>query len=187
MQQYRLEINVVRPALEVRTERTSVGIRQQQARFRSEVEPARMQVRHEMPRFSIDRSQSAWAVNQMSVFDLSRSWSAEALQDSLRGIARIAEEGDRMMQIYQRHQTVAGIISDRFQTSAELRLVPVPRPILSWEPGRSEVEWTPFRQELKWDMPDSVTYDVQPGSVSTTFTPRPRVDIEFIRLDAPED
>ena len=154
--------------------------------FRQNRRDMQMQIKKVDPTFRIDRSQTSWAINQQSFFQLMRRFQSQSLQKSLEAIGQIASEGDRLRMIHQKHQTMANIFSDRLTQAGQLNMVAVPRAEMSWNPGEFEIEWTPFEHELIWDMPGIVDFQVQPHQVTIKLEQLPDVKFRFVYIDQPQ-
>ena len=183
MLQYRLEVEVQRPVLRIRTQPAKIEVQQQTMQFRQNHRPAQMRVHKVKPTFQVDRSQINKVINRQSVFQLSQQFASESLQKGLEAIGRIASEGDRLKMIHQKHQTVANVIAERLAKTSDLNMVAIPRPDLSWDPGNFEIEWTPFEQELIWDMPEPVNVQVQPHQVIIELEQLPDVKFRFVYVE----
>ena len=182
MLQYRLEVEVQRPALQIRSQSAKLKLQSQRPTFRQSIRPPQMMIKSIKPTFTIDRSQTNWAVNQSSVFQLARQFRQESVQKGLEAIGRIASEGDRLRMIHQKHQTMTQIISDRLTEVKTLNIAAVPRPHLNWEPGQMEIEWTPFEHELIWDMPGMLAIDVEPHQVTIELDQLPDISFRFVYM-----
>ena len=183
MLQYRLEVEVQRPALSIRSQPAQIRLESRRPMFRQSTRPPQMQISRVKPSFTVDRSQTSWAVNQSSVFQLARQFRRESVQKGLEAIGRIASEGDRLRMIHLKHNTMARIISERLTDVKNLNLVAVPKPQINWEPGQMEIEWTPFEQELIWDMPGMLEIDVVPHQVIIELEQLPDISFRFVYLN----
>lgn len=179
MLKYHLEVDVQRPALKIETQPARIEMRQQRAMFKQKRQPAQMQIHRTDPTFTVDRSNSNRALNRMPILQQIKQFQDQSVQVGLEAIGRIAGEGNRLSRIYDRHQSVAAVVTDRLAASGNLNMVAVPKPVLNWEPGHFEIEWKQFEQELQWMTPQKVEIEVQPHQVTIELEHPPEIRIHF--------
>ena len=165
MQGVTLDIRTQDAALAIRTRDASVQIRQRTATFRASIRPAKMHIQAETPRFTVDRSAFQAQMNNRSVMGWIRSCAQEAANAALQGVGRIAREGDRLMRIYDRHQTIAAIVAGRAGQPVSINVAAAQDPEIHWQKGSMEIRWEPHEMQMEWDAPDPVSYDVSAADV----------------------
>ena len=178
MQAVTLDIRTQDAALAIRTRDASVQIRQRTATYRASVRPAKMHIQSEIPRFTVDRSAFQAQMNNRSVMGWIRSCAQEASHAALQGVGRIAREGDRLMKIYNRHQTVAAIVAGRAGKSVSINVAAAQDPEIRWQEGKMEVFWEPHEMQVEWNAPDPVSYDVTAGTVDIRMEQMPDIRIQ---------
>ncbi|NLN46557.1 MAG: hypothetical protein GX153_08340 [Clostridiaceae bacterium] len=180
MKTIRLEITTQQPRLNIRSEPPQIHIRQERATFQTHVRPARMHVDRQLPVFSVDRGNAETLLNQLPMLEQLKSSARQAGSTALAGIARIAREGDRLMRIYDRHQSIASLIADRAAQPSTINVVALSKPRLSWEPGRMEVSWEPHEVMTDWELRDPVRVEVTPGVINIQLERPAHVQIRAV-------
>ncbi|MBP7402994.1 MAG: hypothetical protein KBA30_10305 [Clostridia bacterium] len=175
-----LDITIQDAIIAIRSQDARVRIRQDLATFRTEIQPARMRVLKKLPTFHVDRSASDAQLGSQSVMALLQSCARQAREDSMQGIARIAREGDRLMRIYDRHQTVAAVVASRAAETSTINVADLPKPVIEWEKGQMDVEWERPEVRNEWNTTDPVRFEVEPGSIEIQVVQPASVEIQAI-------
>jgi hypothetical protein len=178
MQGVTLDIRTQDATLAIRTRNASIEIRQQMATFRAKVRPAKMHIQSEIPRFSVDRSAFEAQMNNRSVLGWIRTCAQESKTAALQGVGRIAREGDRLMKIYDRSQTIAAIVASRAGKSVSINVAAALDPEIQWQKGEMEINWEPHEMRMEWDAPDPVSYDVSAADVDIRLARMPDIQVE---------
>lgn len=180
MRTLQLDISTQNAVIAIRSQGARVRIRQELATFRTEVQPARMHVQKKLPTFRVDRSASDAQLASRSVMDLLQSCAREARSASMQGIARIAREGDRLMRIYDKHQSVAAVVASRAARSSTINVASLAKPAIEWEGGRMDVEWEPPEIRNEWNKTDPVVFEVEPGSIDIQVVQPADIEIHAV-------
>lgn len=181
-----LEITRQRPVMEIRTIPAKLNIqRVGRPQFRIRNKPPEMRIHHRLPTMQIDRSQRNALLDRMSIFQRTAEVADQSFQIGLEAIGRIAEEGNRMAAIYQRHSTISQIIADRARAPVQLTVKALPPAQINWEPGQMEIEWTAHEFSLEWIMDKMLDMQYEPGRVEINMVQYPSIDIKFKPQEKP--
>ncbi len=176
----RLEITTIKPQLEITTRAARLDIQRiNRPQFRIRHQRPQMKIHHRMPQMRIDRTAVNQALNRYSAIGLTKKVATESQQASLEAVARIAQEGNRMAKIYQRHNSISQKIADRQQSSVSVNSSAMPMPSINWDPGQMNIEWTPNEFSLEWMMDKSLDIAFQPHSVNIQVVKHASIKIEF--------
>lgn len=112
-----IQIRQTPAQLGIEQKRANLNLRQPHATMRMNIEEPRIEQRQPMGDLHIDQSK-AWAAlgvgNHLESMSIIYSYSRN---EAMQGIARIAQEGDRMMQIHNKTDAFAEIAKTRMQTN----------------------------------------------------------------------
>jgi hypothetical protein len=181
-----MEISRQRPIIEIRTIPAKLNIqRVGRPQFRIRHKPPEMRIHHRLPTMQIDRSQRNAMLDRMSIFRRTEQYAAQSVQIGLESIGKIAEEGNRMAAIYQRHNSISQIIADRVKAPVQLTAQALPSAQINWDPGQMEIEWTPGEFSLEWIMDKMIEMQYEPGRVEINMIQYPYIKIEFTPRDKP--
>ena len=176
----RLEITTIKPQLEITTRAARLDIQRiNRPQFRIRHQRPQMKIHHRMPQMRIDRTAVNQALNRYSAIGLTQKAASEARQAALDAVARIASEGDRMAKIYQRHNNISQIISERSQKNVSINSSAMPLAAIDWDPGQMDIEWSPNEFSLEWMMDKSLDIAFQPHSVDIRVVRHGEIKIEF--------
>ena len=176
----RLEVTTIKPKLEITTRAARLYIQQKnRPQFKIGHSRPQMKIHRRMPQLRIDRSDVNNALNRYSTIDLTFKVASEARQAALDAVARIASEGDRMANIYQRHNNISQIIVDRSQKSVSINSSAMPMTAIDWDPGQMDIEWSPNEFSLEWMIDKALDIVFQPHSVDIRVVRYGEVRIEF--------
>lgn len=134
----RLGLETTRPVQEIEQPKPDLGLTQRPARFTIERVPGRL---------VIDQSQ-AWAERGLKdPLTLTRDFAAEGREAALEGIARIAEEGDRLQAVETGENAIAAIATDKaLPPPADFTIAFIP------SPGSVKIRYEPTRLMLHWEL-----------------------------------
>lgn len=132
----RLGLETTRPVQEIAQPKPDLGLTQRPARLTIERVPGRL---------VIDQSQ-AWATSGLKdPLTLARDIAAEGRAAALEGIARIAEEGDRLQAVETGENAIAAIATEKaFPPPADFTITLMPPPFsvkMRYEPTRLVLHW----------------------------------------------
>ncbi|GAB6931756.1 DUF6470 family protein [Calditerricola satsumensis] len=132
----RLGLEITRPVQEIEQPKPDLGLTQRPARLTIERVPGRL---------VIDQSE-AWAASGLKdPLTLARDCAAEGREAALDGIARIAEEGDRLRAIETGENAIAAIAAEKaLPPPADFTIALMPSPFsvkMRYEPTRLLLHW----------------------------------------------
>jgi len=170
----RLGLETTRPVQEIAQPKPDLGLTQRPARLTIERVPGRL---------VIDQSQ-AWAASGLKdPLTLARDIAAEGRAAALEGIARIAEEGDRMQAIESGENAIATIATEKaLPPPADFTITLMPPPF------SVKMRYTPTRLLLHWKLGgaffDPKTYRPVhryiPGEVNPYLLQKQRLEITVV-------
>ncbi|HEY8341515.1 MAG TPA: DUF6470 family protein [Calditerricola sp.] len=170
----RLGLETTRPVQEIAQPKPDLGLTQR---------PARLSIERVPGRLVIDQSQ-AWAeAGLKDPLTLTRDFAAEGREAALEGIARIAEEGDRLQAIETGENAIAAIAIDKaLPPPADFTIALMPPPFsvkMRYEPTRLVLRW-----ELGSAFFDPKTYRAVhryiPGDVNPYLLQKQRLEIVVV-------
>jgi len=114
-------------------------------------EPARLEVRSRKPQVAVDRTDYWDAVSVRRPVELGAHLHELAVAAAIEAIGRISAEGDRLSQIENPNNTIAGVAEGEMAPDeVELTLRTAPPPVISVTPGGVEIEVTPGPLRIEW-------------------------------------
>ena len=112
-----IQIRQTPALLGIEQERANLNLRQPRATMEMNIEAPKIQQRQPMGDLHIDQSKAWAALGVGSHMNAMHTIYSSSRNEAMRGIARIAQEGDRMMQIHNKTDAVAEIAKSRLQTN----------------------------------------------------------------------
>lgn len=160
-------------------------IRQPQAQLNMRQEPAKLIIDRTPASLEIDTTEARAAIDMKSVFRRSDDFSNWGYQDLLEGIARRAQEGDRLRSIESGENAITGIAYDN--SHPPRREFPV---TTLYGPDSVRIRFDPAQLDIRWERGgvqyDPVTPAVEhrytPGKVEVYLAQKNSLTIDFIGL-----
>lgn len=173
-----LEITTQRAQIEIITHRGSVEISQRRPQLRMKRMPAQMRIEKQAPVMHLDRSAQWKALHVGGVLETARAYFKQSISIGLEAIGNIASEGDALMRIEDKGNTLAELGARR-NTDVEGELVAsyLPPAEIQWDPGYFNVNWSQHQLELEWDVTAKADIRVEPGYVEIRLVKHPEIVI----------
>lgn len=165
-------MRISRPHVEIRQTFAKIGLQSNPSRFSMEQPQADLQVRQTFPRlqivktpfrFEMNSSQARLAYGQKGIVPFVFSMAAESQKQAMIAIGRIAQDGDRMMDIANKEDAVAELVYQHQFDQSVIEYVDPPalHPV--------SVQYEPFKLEMTWRLgnvdiyakanPPKISYD----------------------------
>ena len=176
----RIRIRSERAVLEITSQPTQMNIQTHRPSFHvRNVKPV-MRVSRKMPSFKVNWMEVRASQSGISpAIRHTKETATKAQQMVMEGIARVAQEGDKMTRI-DLNQTIPRIIRQRYLSKLpelNIKTVPDPPAKIEWEEGHMKIEWEDYTLELDWDTQPSPVIQVEPHVVEIRLRNHPSIKI----------
>lgn len=126
-QNAQISINTTRPVLHLHTTLPQVEM---------STEPAKLEIHQAQGQLEIDQTPCRYSIGLKNFHDMARDIAQEGRQAVLDGIARIAEEGDRMAHIENKEDAIVNIARDSsLAQPLDITIAHIDAPIINYHPA----------------------------------------------------
>lgn len=168
-----MEMTVNRAKLEVSSEQPSYTMTRNKGS---------LQIQHSNPKLNIDTYEARSSMNLKSCARSVQDFAAEGMQAAYEATGRIAEEGDMLMNIQNRGNTIGEIAYQNMQPNLDtvLAFLPSVPADISWEPQQLSMQYEMDRLSFDWRTQQQPEMQYTPASVEFHIKQYPKLEIEYV-------
>lgn len=177
-----LQINTVKPLLEVNVTRPGMSISQSNGEQTITTAKAKLNIQSEKPRVIIDQYQCFAEAGLKNYLDLTKEGARLGAQKAMEAIARYIEDGDRMAQIENGTPQAIPELAEKNawkpQQVFDIGTIPKSRPKIDVE-GSLNIEWQMGNVNIDYKV-NKPKIDIRPNKVEIYLKQKPSIDIRYI-------
>ncbi len=168
-----MEMTVNRAKLEVSSEQPSYTMTRNKGS---------LQIQHSNPKLNIDTYEARSSMNLKSCARSVQDFAAEGMQAAYEATGRIAEEGDMLMNIQNKGNTIGEIAYQNMQPNLDtvLAFLPSVPADISWEPQQLSMQYEMDRLSFDWRTQQQPEMQYTPASVEFHVKQYPKLEIEYV-------
>lgn len=168
-----MEMTVNRAKLEVSSEQPSYTMTRNKGS---------LQIQHSNPKLNIDTYEARSSMNLKSCARSVQDFAAEGMQAAYEATGRIAEEGDMLMNIQNKGNTIGEIAYQNMQPNLDtvLAFLPSVPADISWEPQQLSMQYEMDRLSFDWRTQQQPEMQYTPASVEFHIKQYPKLEIEYV-------
>lgn len=168
-----MEMTVNRARLEVSSEQPSYTMTR---------DKGSLQIQHSNPKLNIDTYEARSSMNLKSCVRSVQDFAAEGMQAAYEATGRIAEEGDMLMNIQNKGNTIGEIAYQNMQPNLDtvLAFLPSVPADISWEPQQLSMQYEMDRLSFDWRTQQKPEMQFTPASVEFHVKQYPKLEIEYV-------
>lgn len=164
-QNARISINTTRPVLNLKTQAPQIQI---------DSRAAKLEITQARGRLEIDSTPYRYSIGYKNMQDMARDNAQEGKQAVIDGIARIAQEGDRLAGIENKENAIANMAAEAsISQPPDIIWAPIQAPSVSYELTPAKIDYIPGRLDI----------DLKRGSVDMKLD-RGRVDVKIAQYQS---
>ncbi|MBM7661591.1 hypothetical protein JOC85_002394 [Bacillus mesophilus] len=182
MQIPKIQIQSTRAQLGIRTHHAKVDIQQPKAEMNIQQPSADLNITSTPSKLTIDQTQAREDVDLKSIAKRIQEFAQQGKQDSLKGIARRATEGDQLMRVENKGNAIARIAKQNSIKEHQFNI--------AWIPSHDSVKinYTPKKVNIQVEakkpiievQPNKPILNYSPGKVEYMMESYPRLQIDFV-------
>lgn len=177
-------------SIQISSQRGKIGLNIKNAKMNMTTEEGKMNIRQKSAKLKIKQDHAQVIIDQYQCFaeaglknntDLTTDMVNLSKQAVLRGIERIAQDGDRLAMIGNRMPNAIPELAKKNTTEEKqfgFTMIPKSRPKIDFK-GGLEINWELGGVEANYT-PSKINYQYIPGKVETYMKKWPELDIKFI-------
>lgn len=142
-----------------------------------------LSINHSYPKLNIDTYEARSSLNLKSCARSVQSFGADSVQAGYDATARIAEEGNMLMDIQNKgSNTIGDIAFENMQSTLDtaLAFLPSASADISWEPGQLNMQYEMDKLSFDWRTSQKPDMQYTPASVQYHIKQYPKVEIEYV-------
>ncbi|MBS4174162.1 DUF6470 family protein [Bacillus sp. FJAT-49736] len=147
--------------------------------------PAELHIDRTPGQLTIDQSQARADMDLKSISQRWRDIAQKGHQDSLNGIARRAQEGNELMKIENKGNTIVNISkrnSERPTYDINIGFIPSAGSVKEhFEPAKVDIQWD-LKKPINNSKPRKPIIDYKPGNVNVSMKQYQELKIDFVNL-----
>jgi len=168
-----LEMTVSKAKLEVSSEQPSCTMTRTKGT---------LQIEHTPPKLNIDTYEARSSMDLKSCARSVQDFGAQGVQAGYEATARIAEEGNMLMDIQNKGNTIGEIAYQNMQSSLDTALAFLPSvpADISWDPQQLNMQYEMDKLSFDWRTKQLPEMQYTPASVEFHVKQYPKLEIQYI-------
>lgn len=168
-----LEMTVNKAKLEVSSEQPSCNMTRSKGY---------LQIEHAYPKLNIDTYEARSSMDLKTCARSMQDFAAQGVQAGYDATAKIAEEGNMLMDIQNKGNTIGQIAYQNMQSSldTELAFLPSVPADISWDPQQLNMQYEMDKLSFDWRTNQQPQMQYTPASIEYHVKQYPKLEIQYI-------
>ncbi|HEX3037471.1 MAG TPA: DUF6470 family protein [Oscillospiraceae bacterium] len=168
-----LEMTVNRAKLQMSSEQPSCNMTRAKGH---------LQIEHSYPKLNIDTYEARSSMDLKTCARSVQDFAAEGVQAGYDATARIAEEGNMLMDIQNKGNTIGEIAYQNMQSTldTELAFLPSVPADISWDPQQLSMQYEMDKLSFDWRTSQQPEMQYTPASVEYHVKQYPKLEIQYV-------